>query len=119
VPPGTGTTPPTTTPPTTTPPAGAPCTATYGTANSWSGGFQGQVTVTAGASAVTGWSVHWTLAGGQTVTQVWNGALTADGPNVTVRNAGYNGSLPAGGSTTFGFLANGAPSTPVLTCTSP
>jgi len=38
---------------------------------------------------------------------------------VTVKNVSYNGSLGAGASTTFGFLANGAPSTPTLTCTSP
>jgi len=38
---------------------------------------------------------------------------------VTVHNAAYNGSVPASGSTTFGFLSNGSPSSPSLTCTSP
>ncbi|WP_225850380.1 cellulose-binding domain-containing protein [Streptomyces sp. HPF1205] len=95
------------------------CSATYSTTNSWSGGFQGQVTVTAGSAAISGWTVKWTLAGGQTVTQVWNGTLTTSGSTATVTNASYNGSLAAGGSTTFGFLANGSPSTPTLTCTSP
>lgn len=122
VPPG-GTSPPPTSPPPTTPPTtpppGTACSATYSTANSWSGGFQGQVTVTAGSSPITGWSVHWTLANGEAVTQLWNGALTTDGQNVTVKNAGYNGSLAAGGSTSFGFLANGTPSAPALSCTSP
>nr|WP_225851237.1 cellulose binding domain-containing protein [Streptomyces sp. HPF1205] len=94
------------------------CSATYSTTNSWSGGFQGQVTVTAGSAAISGWTVKWTLAGGQTVTQVWNGTLTTSGSTATVTNASYNGSLAAGGSTTFGFLANGTPSTPTLTCTS-
>jgi hypothetical protein len=36
-----------------------------------------------------------------------------------VKNVSYNAQLGAGQSTTFGFLANGAPSTPTLTCTSP
>ena len=95
------------------------CTATYTTTNSWSGGFQGEVKVTAGSTAVNGWTVHWTLANGQTITQVWNGTLTTSGSSVTVKNASYNGSLAPSASTTFGFLANGTPTTPTLTCTSP
>jgi GH35 family endo-1,4-beta-xylanase/poly(3-hydroxybutyrate) depolymerase len=102
-----------------TPAPGGPCGASYRTVNSWPGGFQGEVTVTAGSSPVNGWTVQWTLSSGQTVTQVWNGTLSTSGPTVSVRNASYNGSLPASGSTTFGFLANGAPSTPSPTCTSP
>jgi endo-1,4-beta-xylanase len=110
--------PPTTAPPTSQPPGGA-CGASYRTVGSWSGGFQGEVTVTAGSSAVNGWAVRWTLSSGQTITQVWSGTLSGSGSNVTVQNASYNGSVPASGSTTFGFLANGTPSTPSLTCTSP
>jgi hypothetical protein len=75
--------------------------------------------VTAGSSAVNGWTVGWTLSSGQTITQVWNGTLTASGSSVSVHNASYNGSLAASASTTFGFLANGAPSSPAPTCTSP
>jgi endoglucanase len=37
---------------------------------------------------------------------------------VTVRNLSWNGSLAAGASAQFGFLANGAPNTPAITCTS-
>ncbi|NUP39310.1 MAG: lipase [Streptomyces sp.] len=98
---------------------GSACTAAYTTVNSWSGGFQGEVKVTAGSSAVNGWTVHWTLANGQTVTQVWNGALTTSGTSASVSNAAYNGVLQPAASTTFGFLADGSPSTPALTCTSP
>jgi len=101
----------------TTPAAG--CTARYRTVGSWSGGFQGEVTVTAGATATNGWTVRWTLSGGQTITQLWSGTLTTNGSTVTVRNASYNGTVPASGSTAFGFLANGTPSTPSLTCTAP
>jgi cellulase/cellobiase CelA1 len=75
--------------------------------------------VTAGSAAINGWTVRWTLAGGQTITQVWSGTLSGSGSAVAVSNAAYNGSLAASGSTTFGFLANGAPSTPVLSCSSP
>lgn len=86
--------------------------------NSWPGGFQGEVTVQAGASGVNGWSVSWSLAGGQAISQVWNGDLASQSP-VTVTNVSYNGSLNANAQTTFGFLASGSPSTPTLTCTSP
>jgi endo-1,4-beta-xylanase len=41
------------------------------------------------------------------------------GSTVTVKNLSWNGSLAAGATTTFGFTANGSPSTPALTCTSP
>ena len=77
------------------------------------------MTVTAGGAAINGWTVKWNLAAGQTITQVWNGTLTTAGSTATVGNAPYNGSLAAAASTTFGFLANGSPSTPTLTCTSP
>jgi len=110
--------PPTSASPSTPGPSGA-CQASYRMVNSWQGGFQGEVSVTAGGAAINGWTVRWTLASGQAVTQVWNGALTTSGSTVTVRNASYNGSVPATGSTTFGFLANGTPSTPALTCASP
>jgi dienelactone hydrolase len=107
--------------PSTAPSSGSPvgpCQATYRTVGSWPGGFQGEVTVTAGQT-VSGWTVRWTLATGQAVTQVWNGTLTASGASASVSNASYNGTLAAGTSTTFGFLANGTPSAPALTCGSP
>ena len=113
------TTPPVPTPiPTTSAPGGA-VHATYRTANSWPGGFQGEVTVSAGGSPINGWTVRWTLAGGQIISQVWNGTLSTSGSAVTVRNAAYNGSLAANTSTTFGFIASGAPSSPSLTVTTP
>jgi hypothetical protein len=87
--------------------------------NSWQGGFQGEVTVKAGSSAVNGWTVSWTLGSGQTITQVWNGTLTTSGSTANIRNASYNGGLGASASTTFGFLANGTATTPSPTCTSP
>jgi hypothetical protein len=112
------TTPPTSSPPTTNPPLGA-CAATYRTVNSWSGGYQAEITVRAGDSAINGWQLSWSLASGQTITQVWNGTSSTDGSTVTVRNASYNGALAANASTTVGFLANGAPTTPSPACTVP
>ncbi|MFC8850793.1 MULTISPECIES: cellulose binding domain-containing protein [unclassified Micromonospora] len=112
------TAPPTTAPPTTPPPSGA-CGATYQTISSWSGGFQGEVTVKAGSSPINGWTVKWNLSSGQSITQIWSGSLSTSGSTATVRNLDYNGSLPASGTTTFGFIGSGSPSSPSLTCTSP
>jgi len=105
-------------PPSSPPPAGA-CTASYHTVTAWSGGFQGEVTVTAGSSAINGWTTTWPLAAGQSISQLWNGTLTTSGSTATVRNVSYNGGLGARASTTFGFTANGTPSTPAVTCGSP
>ena len=104
---------------TTTQPGGGRCSATYTVVNQWQGGFQGEVRVTAGTSPISNWTVSWTYANGETVTQAWNSTVTTQGSTVTARNAAHNGSVGAGAATTFGFLGSsaGAPSTPTLTCT--
>jgi hypothetical protein len=97
--------------------APATCTASYLTNQSWFGGFTGNVTVTAGPSAIQGWTVKWDLASGQTISSGWNGTFTTSGATVTVTNVNWNGPLKANASTSFGFVANGTPSTPTLSCT--
>jgi xyloglucan-specific exo-beta-1,4-glucanase len=83
------------------------CSATYKITGSWSGGFQAEVTVAnTGAAATRSWSVGWTYTAGQTITQLWSGTVTQTGAAVKVTNAGYNGAVAAGGSTTFGFLGS-------------
>jgi mannan endo-1,4-beta-mannosidase len=111
--------PPTTPPPSTPPPAGSGCTATYAVVGQWPGGFQGDVRVTAGSTAISGWTVTLTFADGQRVTQAWNATATSSGPTVTARNASYNGTLAAAAGTTFGFIGswNGTNSAPTVSCT--
>ncbi|MGW3783429.1 cellulase family glycosylhydrolase [Micromonospora chokoriensis] len=113
------TTPPPTTPPPTTPPPAGGCSATYTVTNQWQGGFQGEVRVTAGAAAITGWTIRWTYVNGQSVTQAWNATLTSSGATVTARNADYNGRLAAGASTSFGFIGGwtGSNAPPAVSCT--
>ena len=60
-----------------------------------------------GASTINGWTVHLTLGSGQTITQLWSGVNTGSSGAVTVANASYNGTLNAGGSTSFGYLGSG------------
>jgi lysophospholipase L1-like esterase len=116
------TTPPTTratTPPTTSTGGPGGCSATYRIAGQWPGGFQGEVTVTNGSTAISAWSVRWTYANGQTISQSWSSTLVTGAPNVQFRNAAWNGSLGAGASTTFGFIGswNGTNTAPTVTCT--
>jgi len=108
--------------PTTTPSStgGAGCTATYQVSGSWSGGFQGGVTITnTGSQRTNGWNVSWTFPDGQVITQAWNGAASQSGAAVSVTNVSWNGALDPGGTADFGFIANwnGANRTPSnVTC---
>jgi endo-1,4-beta-xylanase len=116
--------PPSSEPPSSPPVTGQPgtCTATFRMVSGWPGGYQGEVTVANnGSTALSGWTVHLTLAGGQTIGNVWNGVNTGAAGAVTVRNATYNGALGPNASTSFGFLVNGASNTSPgnLSCTSP
>jgi cellulase/cellobiase CelA1 len=71
-----------------------------------------------GPAAITGWTVTWAFAGGQTVAQAWNGVSSQTGANVTVRNAAWNGALAPSASTTFGFTGTrtGPHVAPTVSC---
>lgn len=57
-----------------------------------------------GTTAMTGWTLTWAFANGQTISSLWNGAETQSGANITVVNESYNGSIAAGASLTgIGF----------------
>ncbi|MFF5443259.1 endo-1,4-beta-xylanase [Streptomyces achromogenes] len=99
---------------------GAACTVGYARTSDWTDGYNGQVTVTAGAAPITGWTVTLTFPSGQKVSALWNGSVTWNGDVATVRSTAYNGSLAAGASTGFGFtvMKNGSSAAPTLgTCT--
>ncbi|GHJ07566.1 hydrolase [Micromonospora humidisoli] len=70
--------------------------------NEWSGGFTANVRVSPGDTALSGWTVTWSYPGGQRITGGWNATVSQAGTTVTARNAAWNGSVPAGGSTEFG-----------------
>jgi endo-1,4-beta-xylanase len=95
----------TTTTTTTVPPS--TCTVAYTTAGQWPGGFHGEVRVTnLAATAVTPWTVGWSFADGQRITQLWGGVHAQDGVAVSVRNASWNGTIAPGGSVWFGFIGS-------------
>ncbi|MFJ8591292.1 cellulose binding domain-containing protein [Streptomyces sp. NPDC093598] len=87
-------------------PTGA-CKVTYKVTSQWSGGFQADVQLTnTGTSAWNGWSLGWTFPDGQKLTQAWNAGATQSGAAVTAKNVGWNGTVAAGSSVSFGFTAN-------------
>jgi cellulase/cellobiase CelA1 len=88
----------------TDPPARG-CSAAVTVQNSWNSGFTTSVKVTAGSSAITGWTVKLSVPGGS-ITSVWNGTLSG----TSVSNLSWNGPLGAGGSTEFGFQGSGSAS---------
>ena len=89
---------------------GASCTVTYQETNRWGDRFNGQVTVRAGSSSISNWSVTVTITPPQRISTTWNGTPSWDssGSVMTMRPNG-NGTLAAGSSTSFGFtvMANG------------
>ncbi|GAA1274011.1 cellulose binding domain-containing protein [Saccharothrix xinjiangensis] len=93
-----------------TAPAGAAPTPTavFGQDSSWSSGYQGRFTVTAGSAPMTGWRVEFDLPAGATPGSYWDATLTSSGTHHAFTNREYNGSLAAGASASFGFLVTGS-----------
>ena len=100
------TTPPTSTP--TTPPGGGSgaCRVTNAV-SAWNTGLTDNITITnTGTAAINGWSLKFTLPSGQSITSGWSATFAPASGQVTATNAGYNGALAPGASTTIGFQAN-------------
>ncbi|WP_031517829.1 GH12 family glycosyl hydrolase domain-containing protein [Streptomyces sp. NRRL F-5123] len=90
---------------------GSACKVTYAT-QTWSGGFTANVTIAnTGSSAVSNWKLGFTLPSGQTVTSAWNATVSPTSGAVTASSLAYNGSIPAGGSQSFGFQGTSSGST--------
>ena len=86
---------------------GFSCHVGYSIVNQWPSGFQAALSLNnTGTSAISSWTLTWSFANGQTITQLWTGTETQNGASVTVNNLSYDGTIPAGGSYTgLGFLA--------------
>jgi cellulose 1,4-beta-cellobiosidase len=97
------------------------CAAAYSVPTDWGSGFTANLNITDnGTAAITGWTVTYTYAGNQTLSNGWNGNWTQSGTTVTVTNESYNGSLAAGASTSAGanFNYSGTNAAPAsVTCT--
>jgi poly(3-hydroxybutyrate) depolymerase len=106
---GPSTSPPTPTPttpgPTTPPPAGG-CRVTAAV-SAWNTGLTESLTITnGGTAAIDGWSLAFTLPGGQSITSGWNATYAPASGSVTARNMSYNAAIAPGASVSIGFQAN-------------
>jgi acetylxylan esterase len=92
-------------PPTSPPPGTGACRIAYGV-NAWNTGLTASITITnTGDSPVNGWSLAFTLPGGQTITSGWNATYSPSSGQVTAKNVSFNGDLAPGASTGIGFQA--------------
>ncbi|CAM5342647.1 hypothetical protein SVIOM342S_08902 [Streptomyces violaceorubidus] len=72
------------------------CSVDYKT-NDWGAGFTAELTLTNhGTDAIDGWTLTYSYAGNQKLTNGWNGTWSQSGQTVTVKNASYNARIAAG-----------------------
>ncbi|UPY36670.1 Calx-beta domain-containing protein [Sediminicoccus sp. KRV36] len=77
-------------------------TVNFRVAESWSGGFIGEMTVVNDAIALDGWTVAFDAA--ITIKNLWNAQVVSHvGDHYVIGNAAYNGNLGPLGTATFGF----------------
>ena len=80
------------------------CSAVYSLVNSWTGGFQAQVTLAdTGPSPISSWTLTWTFPGDQRIATIWNATATQSGGKVVATGESYNATIAAAGSVTIGF----------------
>jgi endoglucanase len=86
------------------------CSVAYAVQSDWGSGFVVNLTITNLGSPITNWTLTYSYAGNQTVTNGWNGNWSQSGKNVTVTNASFNGSLGTNGTASPGaqFSYSGA-----------
>ncbi|MFO0958393.1 MAG: cellulose binding domain-containing protein [Isosphaeraceae bacterium] len=79
---------------------------TYQITSDWGTGFNAQVTVkNTSATSLNGWTLAFDLP--STITSLWDGKVASrSGNRYAVGDAGWNASLPPGGSASFGFTAS-------------
>lgn len=94
--------------------AAVQCSVDYRT-NDWGSGFTADLTLTnRAAEAIDGWTLTYGYTGSQQLVNGWNGSWSQSGKTVTVRNAGHNARIAAGGAVTTGaqFSYSGSNSAP-------
>ncbi|MFG1840510.1 non-reducing end alpha-L-arabinofuranosidase family hydrolase [Micromonospora sp. NPDC049175] len=95
--------------------AAAGCSVNYTVPSQWQGGFGANVAITNLGDPVTSWTLTWSYAAGQTVTQAWNTSLTQSGSAVTAKNVSYNGAIGTNATVSFGFNGSWTGSNPAPT----
>ncbi|SCF14308.1 cellulose 1,4-beta-cellobiosidase [Micromonospora tulbaghiae] len=88
------------------------CDVTYATTD-WNNGFTANVTIKNLGDALNNWSLKFAFPNSsQRVVQGWSARWSQSGSEVTATNESWNGSLPAGASTSIGFNGSFSGSNP-------
>jgi cellulase/cellobiase CelA1 len=91
---------------TTTPPPKPTtgCSVAYRVTNTWPGGFRTDVTIgNTGNTEINGWTLKWTFANGQTVSEMWNATPKQTGGDVFATAVSYNQVIRPGETLLMGF----------------
>ena len=84
-------------------------TATFSKDSDWGTGYQARYTIkNSGTAAVSGWQMSFTLPSTAKLGSFWDASIATSGATANVRDRGYNASVAAGASTTFGFIVAGS-----------
>jgi len=83
--------------------AGPACNVQYLVQSDWQQGFSVGINLTNLGPAINGWTLQFTFTGGQTVDNGWSGTWSQSGPNVSVRDAGWNAQLATNQTINIGF----------------
>ncbi|KJK32992.1 hypothetical protein UK23_47900, partial [Lentzea aerocolonigenes] len=95
----------TTTTTTTNPPGDADCKVSDAI-NAWNTGLTSNITITnTGTTPISGWSLAFTLPGGQNITSGWSATYSPTSGQVTAKNVNYNADIAPNASITVGFQA--------------
>jgi len=88
--------------------SGVACHVGYSVTSQWNVGFGTAVTIkNTGSKPINGWTLTWTWAGNQQITQAWNSSYTQNGKNASLVNMSYNANIAAG-ATLSGMGFNGS-----------
>jgi len=72
--------------------------------SAWNAGYVANVTImNTGDASITGWTVQWDFADGETDARAWNAIVTQQGASVSATNVDWNATIAPGASATFGF----------------
>jgi poly(hydroxyalkanoate) depolymerase family esterase len=87
------------------PPGNGPCRVTY-TTNAWNTGLTASITIAnTGTTAISGWSLGFTLPAGQNITSGWGATYTPSSGAVTAKNVAYNPAIAPGTPIGIGLQA--------------
>lgn len=80
------------------------CSVAYRVTHTWPGGFRTDVTIgNTGNTDINGWTLKWTFANGQTVSEMWNATPKQTGGDVFATAVSYNQIIRPGETLLMGF----------------